>query len=262
MQRAINNDILATALASGVLSVLLKVGRPYRFIWATGLACLAVLAKLTMSFTLVVVALAFGLEWFTFRTQRKNYLTAALVCLGITGLLAMLLIFQPTINQHLVADQGGFGSTLPQAATVAYWLDVLKLSISSGFARFGWMNLPAPEWQAYAWWGAIIVTALLGLQIILKGARDHRQKLLLITLFIWTAGVLAIYLRLNSNRFQPQFRFAFPLLPIVCTFAAAGWLRVARRFTRQGVFAVGLPLALLVIVNLYLIIAVIVPAYR
>jgi len=262
MQRAINNDILATALASGVLIVLLKVGRPYRFIWATGLACLAVLAKLTMSFTLVVVALAFGLEWFTFRTQRKNYLTAALVCLGITGLLAMLLIFQPTINHHLVADQRGFGSTLPQAATVAYWLDVLKLSISSGFARFGWMNLPAPEWQAYAWWGGIVVTALLGLQIILKGARDHRQKLLLITLFIWTAGVLAIYLRLNSNRFQPQFRFAFPLLPIVCTFAAAGWLRVARRFTRKGVFVVGLPLALLVIVNLYLIIAVIVPAYR
>ena len=170
---------------------------------------------------------------------------------------------------HLSADdqltfsrQRGFGGTLPQASTLSYWLDVLKLSISSGFARFGWMNVTAPEWQAYVWWGGIVVTALLGLQIILKGARNSRQKLLLITLFIWTAGVLAIYLRLNANRFQPQFRFAFPLLPIVCTFAAAGWLRVARRFTRKDVFAVGLPLALLVIVNLYLIIAVIVPAYR
>jgi hypothetical protein len=166
MQRAINNDILATALASCVLIVLLNVGRPYRFIWATGLSCLAILAKLTMSFTLVVLVLAFGLEWFTFRTQRKTYLIAALVSMGTAGLLAMLLTFQPTINNHIITDQIVFGSTLPQVTTAAYWLDVLKLSISSGYARFGWMNVPAPEWQAYAWWAFIAVTTLVGLAIL------------------------------------------------------------------------------------------------
>jgi hypothetical protein len=127
-------------------------------IWATGLSCLAILAKLTMSFTLVVLVLAFGLEWFTFRTQRKTYLIAALVSMGTAGLLAMLLTFQPTINNHIITDQIVFGSTLPQVTTAAYWLDVLKLSISSGYARFGWMNVPAPEWQAYAWWAFIAVT--------------------------------------------------------------------------------------------------------
>ena len=261
MQRAINNDILATALASAVLVVLLKTGQPRRFIWATGLACLALLAKLTMSFTLVAVALVGGLEWLVYRTQRRAYLAPAVISLGITGTLVALLIFQPTINQHLLANQNSFGTISPQSSTLTYWLDVLKLSISSGFARFGWMNVPAPDWQAYLWWIFVAVTALIGLVSILRTPRDQHAKLLLITLFIWTAGVLFTYLRLNANRFQPQFRYAFPLLSIVCAFAAAGWLQIARRFTRKSAFVAGALIVLLVIVNIYLIAAVIMPAY-
>jgi hypothetical protein len=215
-----------------------------------------------MSFTLVVVALVGGLEWLVYRTQRRAYLAPAVISLCVTGALAALLILQPTLNQHLLANEDSFGTISPQALTLTYWLDVLKLSISSGFARFGWMNVPAPDWQAYLWWILVTVTVLIGLVGILRTPRDQHTKLVLITLFIWTAGVLAIYLRLNANRFQPQFRFAFPLLPIVCTFAAAGWLQIARRFTRKSVFVVGSPIVLLVIVNFYLIAGVIVPAYR
>jgi hypothetical protein len=262
MQRAINNDILATALASAVLIVLLKAGQPRRFIWATGLACLALLAKLTMSFTLVAVALIGGLEWLICRTQRQAYLAPAVISLGITGTLVAILIFQPTINQNLLANQNGFGTISPQSSTLTYWLDVLKLSISSGFARFGWMNVPAPDWQAYLWWIFVAVTVLIGLVSILRTPRDQHAKLILITLFIWTAGVLVTYLRLNANRFQPQFRYAFPLLSIICAFAAAGWLQIAHRFTRKSVFVVGALIVLLVIINIYLIAAVIMPAYR
>ncbi len=261
MQRAINNDILATALASSVLLVLLNIGHPHRFIWATGLACLAILAKLTMSFTLVAVALVCGLEWLTFRDQHKAYLISSLMSLGVVGLLAMLLIFQPTINNHLLADLHGFSSSLPQSATLTYWLDVLKWSISSGFARFGWMNVPAPEWQAYTWWGLIAIAGLIGLWNILKASRDRRQRLVLITLFIWVAGVLAVYLRLNANRFQPQFRFAFALLPIITLLSATGYYCFWSRTRLSSRASVAILILMLMGINLYLIFSVIGPAY-
>jgi hypothetical protein len=261
LQRAINNDVLATALASGVLLTLLNIGRPRRLILATGLACLAILAKLTMAFTLAVVALAYGLEWFNFRAQRRTYLISGLMSLGLVSLLAALLIFQPTINNHLLADQRGFGSILPQASTLTYWFDVLKWSISSGFARFGWMNVPAPEWQSYAWWALIAVATLIGLGSVLKAPHDQRQKLLLIILFIWATGTLAIYLRLNSNRFQPQFRYAFPLLPIITLLFATGYRYFWNRTGWSSIASVSILVVGLISVNLYLIFFVIGPTY-
>jgi hypothetical protein len=261
MQRAINNDILATALASAVLVVLLNIGHPSRLIWATGLACLAVLAKLTMSFTLAVVALVYGLEWFVFRAQRKAYLISGLISLGIVSLLAALLALQPTIRDHLLADQRGFGSVLSDAATLTYWLDVLKISISSGFARFGWMNVPAPEWQAYIWWALIAATALIGLGGMLKGRLDQRQKILLLICLLWAIGALAIYLRLNSNRFQPQFRYAFPLLPIITLLSAAGYRYFCHRIGLSSRTGMSILILGLIGINLYLIFFVIGTAY-
>jgi len=137
----------------------------------------------------------------------------------------------------------------------------LKLSISSGFARFGWMNVPAPDWQAYVWWGAIVVLTFSGLWSILKAPLDQRQKVQLVVLFIWTVGVAATYLRLNMNRFQPQFRYAFPLLSVITLFAATGY----RRLWKRGRWSANVPLIVLVtgliVINVYLILFVIGPVY-
>ena len=261
MQRAINNDTLATALAVTVLIVLLDIGRPYRFVLASILACLAILAKLTMVFSLAVVASVFLLEFAISRERRGAYLVPGLLSAGAVGLLAGLLLLQPTLNQHISADRASFGSISGDALTPGYWSSFLQLSLSSGFARFGWMNVPAPDWQAYVWWACIAITGIVGLRIIITSRLDRRRQLMLIVLGIWVLAVSGSYIWLNLNRFQPQFRFAFPILPVISVFSAIGYLQFSERAGCRYTAGFLLLIIALILINLYIIFGVIGPAY-
>lgn len=261
MSRAINNDVLATALAAIVLIILLDVWRPRRFAAAGAFACLAMFAKLTMIFTAIVVVMVYGVEFVTAKARRREYIFWGLIGLIPAAILAAAIIWQPTLRQHFDLAQAVFSETQPDALTLPYWLDALRLTLSSGWVRFGWMNVATPDWQAYVWWGLIGAATVLGIGPALSRSEARPTRTLALILGMWMLSMLAGYVRINLNRFQPQFRFLFPLLPVVAAFASIGYLRlVGASLRRQRLAFAALAIALLLI-NLWILFAIVQPTY-
>ena len=237
LSRAINNDALATALAVLILVVLLNVGRPYRFIGAAVLSSLAVLTKLSVAFVVVAVLAVWGMEFFWLGREKRPYLFAlfggVIVWLGTF----LLITWHPVINANLQQSLTQFSDVVPAATTLAYWQQIYVWTLSSGWAWFGWLSLRPSSNHALIWWLLIQMTIILGIYWALKGQKSKKQRLILMSLAIWTVGVTLSYVRININRWQPQFRFALSLLPVLTVFSAGGWLV---RLKRQPSWQMGL----------------------
>ena len=257
MSRAISNDLLATALSAAVLVVVLQEGRPSRYPLAAGLASLAFLTKLTAAFTAGIVLAAFALEFWQRPAQRRELARAGLLMTAIFAGSVALIALVPALREPLVRGVRAFAGVSPAASSTATWLDVLKRTASSGWARFGWMNVAAPSWQAYAWWLTILGGAVGGLFALWR-RHPRPSSFLIAVLALWAVAVLAGYLRINLNRFQPQFRFAFALLPVLGGLAAGGYRNWLGRRSYLGVGVLALALFL---VNLWLIFQLVIPAY-
>jgi hypothetical protein len=260
MSRAINNDALAVALSVGVLIVLLEIGKPYRFVLASILAALATLSKLTMVFSAGTIVLAFALEIAASR-ERSAYLRAGIVSVGVFGLLGALLLFQPTLRSHIEWSQATMAGINPAVYTVAYWLDVLHASVQSGWARFGWMNVLTPDVQAYTWWSAMALTGAAGVYAGIRLANSRKTRLAVIVGCIWLLSFLLSYLRINLNRFQPQFRYIFPVAPMLAAFSATGLSAIGKPLERLKPLAAPVVAVFLLLANLWIIFNVVVPAY-
>lgn len=260
MSRAINNDVLATALAVIVLALILPVGQPRRLVLATLTACAAILTKINMLFTLGVIAMAYVIEWVVWRDRRAAYIRSGMIS-GLTVCsLITLIALQPTLRQHVVSDLFAFNA--PNSAVLApdYWLQWLNLTFSSGYARFGWMNVPAPDWQATVWWLFIGATGLSGASSVRRVAHGHEAVTRLVLIGGWLLAVLAAYVKLNLNRFQPQFRFMLTMLPILGALSAIGYSHWTRSTRRQQLALLALAFALAA-VNLWIVFGLIVPTY-
>lgn len=152
----------------------------------------------------------------------------------------------------------GFNSA---ALTVPYLSDVLQLTLVSGWATFGWMNVPAPAWQAYAWWLLLAGAGSLGAIATFRRLRNNGPALPLFVVAVWFVGVVGVYLWIQFNRFQPQFRYAFALVPVLAGLAGIGLAVLLEDHPRlRGlalvILAVGLFLA-----NAWLIFGVVMPSY-
>jgi hypothetical protein len=260
ISRAINNDVLATALAAVVLMLIVPVGRPRRLILATIVACLAILSKLNMVLALGVVGAVYVVEWAAFRDRRGAYIRSGVVSVLIVIALTALIALQPTLRAHALTDLVAFNAPNPAASTLDYWWQWLSLTLSSGYARLGWMNVIAPDGQIVAWWLFIGVTSGLGLINVLRVTPDRLGRIRLALLGVWVLAVLAAYVKINLNRFQPQFRFALALLPVLAAFSAAGYFRLMRSPRVQSLALIGLALGLLLI-NVWIVFGLIVPTY-
>jgi hypothetical protein len=257
MSRAINNGLLATALSVVTLVILLESRRPERYIKAALLASLAVLAKLTASFTIVAVLLTYSLELWLEDEDRKSYVGPGIGMLAVFLLLAGLIATEPTLQTNFLRGFRFFSDVAPAATTLSYWVEVVELTASSGWARFGWMNVAAPAWQVYGWWLFILVATVLGVYA-LKHSSGQTSRIILFTIILWSGGVFLSYARINLNRLQPQFRYAFTLLPVLGAFAGAGYLYLFRRQRRLALIAL---VSLLVLVNLWMVFRLIIPIY-
>lgn len=265
MARAITNDMLAVALVAIALVVITRnIGNPRRFVWSGLLVALAVATKLNMVAMVVALAAAFLVESVYFSTTRSRYLRAGAMLLLIFGVLAALLSFQPTLREHILFTAKSFGGIEDNALSPGYWLDVVHLTLSSGWAHFGWMNVPAPEWQAYAWWAFLVVGTVLGVRELLSDRGDGRVKRILgaVILLIWAGSLMIGYVRINLNRFQPQFRFIFGVVPIVTSLASAGYLQRLSGHRRWPVAFVLTSATLLFVANLWLLRYLVAPAYQ
>ena len=263
MSRAINNDTLAVALAVGVLAILVNVGKPGRYVLASGLAVLAILAKLTMTFVVAAIVVAWVSEMVISANtrERRRLLQAGLKSIVLFGLLGLLLWVQPTLRVHLEGSQVAIHSISPQTLTPIYWLNVLKMTFQSGWGRFGWMNLATPDVQVTIWWAAIILTGIVGLASGLRHAANATARLVILIVCVWVACVLASYLRIQINRFQPQFRYALAAVPALAAFSGMGTVALLGDSQRLRRAAALLILAILLVVNLWIVFGLVAPAY-
>lgn len=260
MSRAINNDALATALAAMVLIILLQIGRPNRFVGAALLAVLAVLTKLSVIFVVGAVLGTWIVEFVMLRQQRKRYVHVLWWMLVIWGLAGALIRFQPVLYEHFIYGSGQVATISPKVFTAVYWRDVVLMTLSSGWARFGWMNIPAPAIHAYVWWIGVLAMMIVGFVAAWRSQVTRQGRLALFVLGLWGVGIIISYLRINLNRFQPQFRYMMTILPVITTLSAAGWLALLRKFVRSRIIVI-LFVLLLLAYNYWLIMAIVGPAY-
>lgn len=261
LSRAIANDALATALAVLTLAVAAEVGKPKRFVLLAVLSSLALLSKVTMAFVVVVVFLVLLLEIRQFREQRVVYGSVAAVCMGVWLGTAVLLYFHPLLHEHLAISNRAFATVPAAVTTFAYWQDVFIYTLSSGWARLAWMNLPAPLAHAYLWWAVLAAATTGGYFIIWRKAETAEQRILLWICLFWAVGLLLTYLRININRLQPQFRFLLPLAPVLAAGAVVGFLYGLRtRPSRQWQLIIGTAVVL-VAYNIWFVFTIVQPAY-
>lgn len=267
MSRAINNDALSIPLSILVLWLLLDIGKPNRFIWATLFACLAVLSKFTTIYLLIMLLLVIPAEiWFT-PINRKSYLASTLLSLAILLGTVLLITQHPVLSEHTNYTFRVTSKISDNASNWSYWGDVVQLTLSSGWVGFGMMNIFAPQWQAYLWWSFIGLFSVIGIFRFIKlNYRQTNFKMQAFIVLLWVGAIVGGYLRINLNRFQPQFRYLFALLPIFTMFSGIGLAQTANFFAKsqksRELYLVGTLAAFLFLVNSWIIWQIVIPAYN
>jgi hypothetical protein len=217
-----------------------------------------------MAFCAGVVALSWVVEWLGAldKVKRIQMVRFALISALLFGILIALLILHPTLRGNIRTTAATITPLSPAAQTTVYWENVLKTTLQSGWGRYGWMNLATPDSQVYVWWGFLAITGVTGLIVTLRRSReDSRVRYAFLISIVWIICVLAVYARIQINRFQPQFRYAFSMIPVLAAFSGAGIAALLNRSARWPRLAlVGLA-GLLFLVNLWIIFAILVPAY-
>lgn len=260
LSRSLNNDALATAFAVLTLLILLNVYQPKRFVWAMLLAIFALFTKLSVLYTVGAVFVVWILEFWQQPAQRRQYLQSLAMCLVLLSGAFLLLYLTPTLWQHFNQGSGSFAAVSEQAGEWRYWQEVLKLSASSGWVRFGWMNVAAPQSHANVWWGMVLSTAVVGAGIIVERAAPP-SKFKLAIAGLWLLFILLSYLQINLNRLQPQFRFALGAIPVLMSLSAGGWYGVVRQNGRLFMVLTVSIIVILFFYNIWVVFSVVASAY-
>jgi hypothetical protein len=261
LSRSLNNDGLATALAVTILVILLDVQKPQRFVWAAFLAVLAIFTKLSVAYTAVAVLLIWAIEFWQFQAERKAYFRYLVICLGVFVGGFLLLFFTPTLWLHFTQGSRAFSALSESVGEWSYWQEVVRLTASSGWVGFGWMNVAAPQWHAYIWWGSLLGTAVLGAWSMLRTSEQPKIRLQLTIMLVWLLLISLSYLQINLNRLQPQFRFALAAIPTLTALSAAGWLHFLRRNERIDKIGMVSIVVSLLFYNVWVIDSIIKSAY-
>lgn len=260
ISRAINNDVLTVAFSACTITILLAGKNLWKYALASFFAVLAILSKITAIFTIPVIALGLLLEVID-QKQVKSYLPVALICLLIFILLGALLFLQPTLRSHLGWSHQTISNPNLRAHTLGYWLEVAHTTVQSGWARFGWMNILTPNVLAYSWWIFIISMGSIGLYQIFTDSK--RNRVLGSLASIWLVMVAMIYIRINLDRFQPQFRYAFAAIPVLLGLVAKGSQSILfkRTANKHNMMFIAIVSIILSVINLWFIFGFLVPIY-
>lgn len=260
LSRAISNDVLATALASITLVVLLRVGRPERYLGVALLSSLAVLTKVTMLFIAGAVAAVWILEFVRFPRQRRALVRSAASVLIVWAATATLVHLTPTIRANFWSSARTFSAINERVFQIEYWMEVGRLTLSSGWVRFGWMNVAAPDVTAYLWWSIVLGLSLVGFVHWWRSAPPERN-LLAVVLLVWFLGAMASYVRINTAVFQPQFRFLQSLLPILSALVGGGLFYMVPQRVRPQALLCGALIGIAVLINGVIIWGIVMPRY-
>ena len=260
LSRAISNDVLANALAAVTFVLLLKTGKPQRYGALALLSALAVLSKVNMLFVVGTVAFVWLVEFVQYPIHRKALRKGALIGFVVWSATAAFIQMTPTIQTNFWSSALTFSKVNDRVFEATYWLDALYLTLSSGWVRFGWMNVAAANETVYIWWMIIVGSSIFGMVYWWRSNLPNRA-IIAFVLFIWFAGNMAAYLRINLTVLQPQFRFVLSLLPIFGSFVAGGFLYILQHHVRYQYILVGLLIGISIIMNVAIIWTVVLPRY-
>ncbi len=255
----ISNDALVTLL-SGIATLwivrLIRSG----FTWETGgkgttALALTFLAKINAVFLPIPFSLAILSESVPWKTRVKR--------LGVLALALILIAPWLIRNQFLYNDPLANGAMLNvvsfivdrKAITSPYFTQEFpSLLYRSFIGLFGWMNLPSPDW-VYWLYGTLIVAALVG-YVSRFFARNVDLRVTLILSAIPLLN-LAVTVYINLTFSQPQGRYMFPAMPALAFLTAYGLIGLPAWSGRATLIL----LMLLALVNIYLLLGIVVPAY-
>ncbi len=262
MSRAINNDALAIPLTAVVLWILLDIGKPQRLPFVSLFASFALLTKLTTLFIFILLIIYLPIEIWSSKENRAAYKKPTFISALILGSTLLLITLHPLLNKHAQLTMNLTNGISEKVFEWQYWQDVWKLTLSSGWVRFGMMNVAAPQWQANLWWALIAICGGAGIVWSIKQTQTNaRMKHKLIIMSLWAGAIIASYLRINLNRYQPQFRYMFFLLPIVVAFTGIGFIQLTQA-NRWGARRIAVFLAITIaIINVWIVINIVLPAY-
>ncbi len=219
----INNDNLANLLATAVLLSLLCLLRGENVLWRWAgvgiLLGLGLLAKKTLLFLLPLVGVV---AWLQLRAFGRKVLVGLLIALGAIGLVSGWWFYR---NWVLYGDWSGTAMevrTLPELVDekplfsryflASFW----RVLFGSAIAGFGWMNVVLPRPVYWVAW-LILGVSLLGLIRAWKRT-GIPLRLALLAVGLCVAGI--VYYNLTFT--QPQGRFLFPVLTLLCGLLAWG----------------------------------------
>lgn len=237
----ISNDMLIVFLASAGLWQLVRLWlRPVSRLRLLLLGVTIGLAALTKTQGILLLGLALlVLGWRVWR--RRDWRLAGQTLLLVVGPVLMLagwlwvrnwrLYGDPTAANQFVALAGGDrGFSLLQA------LDAYRGAWATFFGRFGWSNVPLPDWL-YALWFLIIAVAVAG--ALMTGARrllrpasqpQRNTPSPAPWLALWVLVVFAALVRFTMQTPGSQGRLLFPVLLPLALGAAWGVAQWRRRW--------------------------------
>ena len=267
----VNNDNLLVFCFAGCLVSLARVLRtpePVGFArWAAvgGWWSAALLAK-TSALTLgPVLAAALAFRWW--RGDSTGAVTRA--ASAVVVVVAAVTGWWFVRNQWLYGDPLGFGPfrTLfgpRDALAVGDLPGVLLTQFQSFWCWFGWMSVPTPTWF-YLVVGVITAAGLFGVGRSALGYVEWVSRarvgdaLVVLALAVVVHEVFQLRAALTFGVSWAQGRYLFPVLPAAAVLAAIGLSSLVPP-SRQPLLTVGVSAALLSC-TIYLVIAVVLPAY-
>ena len=262
----ITNDTLAIFCTTlGIFSLLNSVVLqhvPGRRDWITAgfAAAPAVAVKMTSWFLLPLTA---ALALINLIAKRRSFVNITVnfifYLLSALSLFLISWLLWPDLFERLLGSPNTTGIRR-DFLNPAHLIDLIPLTHSSFWGRFGWMNLPISL-------PLLIPLDIVGLTGLLVGMYASmrsvdsftvNQRNAILVLWLSMVFVLITFLLFNLITVQPQGRYFYPAISSIGFFVGYGWMRLAGIHRKTVAVAI---LGLMVGINLLSLTAVILPTY-
>ena len=274
MLAAVNNDGLSELLVGlSLLATLHYLQGRTKASWVLGvLVGIALVTKMNAAFLAGLIPLMILLHWWTHRVEVSTvqmlrslflFLLPVLLIAGIWWVRNLSVYGSPDffgLGRHdlVVADQPRTAEQIAAVGFGEYLRTSLERTFVSFWGQFGWMALPINDWMLWLVVGfsALVVSGwLIGWFVRVPAA--HNQQGLAWTLLVFTIiAALAQYVYYNTEFYQMQGRYLFPMLIPLGVFVALGldgWRQLVFGRGEKWQWATLLPVLVLLPLNLYIV---------
>ena len=256
----VSNDSLVAMMCAAITYLIIRLIKR-GFTWRLGIivaviSALAFLSKTNAIFLPVPLSLAIMTTHGTWEARLKRLS----VVLGLAFLIVLpwlirnyILYGDPLASRIMLTVVANIIDAKP--ITSPYFLTTFPKYLYMSFVgMFGWMNLPLFGWL-YIFFGLLFGVAALGyIRRMLYHQVDGFLTLILLTFPILSLGI-TIYINLNFS--QPQGRYLFPALGAIALLVGLG-LEGLPFWNKRFTYSL---LAVLMLLNLFIIRTIVVPAY-